>query len=172
MTIQKQTADSREEIEVPETATLTMGNQTHELAIVEGTENEQALDIRDLRTRTGLVTLDAGYGMKFHQVAPHIVRTGHIRTVNMFCINEEKFKNLPAEYQQILREVAKKGDTYYMKLIEQKEDEVIAKLKEEGATISTIDVSPLQEKLIPVAQAQESQGSWSEGLYEYIRTLK
>jgi tripartite ATP-independent transporter DctP family solute receptor len=116
--------------------------------------------------------LDAGYGMKFHQVAPHILRTGHIRTINMFCINEEKFKNLPEEYQQYLREVAKEGDAYYMKLMEEKEDEVIAKLKEEGATISEIDVTALQEKLIPVAQEQEKQGAWSEGLYEYIRTLK
>jgi TRAP-type C4-dicarboxylate transport system substrate-binding protein len=90
----------------------------------------------------------------------------------MFCINEEKFKSLPEEHQQHLQEVAKEGDAYYMNLMEEKEGEVIAKLKEEGATISAIDVTPLQEKLIPVAQEQESQGAWSEGLYEYIRALK
>jgi citrate synthase len=40
------------------TATLTFGEQTIELPVIEGSEGEQALDITSLRARTGLITLD------------------------------------------------------------------------------------------------------------------
>src|SRR5215213_969465 len=44
------------------TATLTFGDQTVELPVVEGTEGELAVDISQLRARTGLITLDPGFG--------------------------------------------------------------------------------------------------------------
>src|SRR6476619_750467 len=44
------------------TATLTFGDQTVELPVVEGTEGELAVDISQLRAKTGLITLDPGFG--------------------------------------------------------------------------------------------------------------
>ncbi|OGV74844.1 MAG: citrate (Si)-synthase [Lentisphaerae bacterium RIFOXYB12_FULL_65_16] len=43
------------------TAELRIGDKTLSLPIVEGSEGERAIDIGDLRTETGLVTLDYGY---------------------------------------------------------------------------------------------------------------
>ena len=43
------------------TAKLHIGEQQVELPIVEGTENERAVDISKLRAQTGLITLDEGY---------------------------------------------------------------------------------------------------------------
>jgi citrate synthase len=40
---------------------LQYGSQTFEFPIVEGTEGERAIDISDLRAKTGLITLDNGY---------------------------------------------------------------------------------------------------------------
>ena len=37
-------------------------NQSIELPIIEGSENEKALDITSLRNQTGYITLDPGYG--------------------------------------------------------------------------------------------------------------
>jgi len=45
-----------------DTATLIIGDIQHELPVVEGTEGERGIDIRELRSRTGLITLDPGYG--------------------------------------------------------------------------------------------------------------
>ena len=45
-----------------EYAELSAGEQKLKLPIVEGTEHERAIDIRDLRAKTGLITLDSGYG--------------------------------------------------------------------------------------------------------------
>ena len=44
-----------------ETAQLRVGDETHEIPIVEGSEGERALDIQNLRSQTGLITLDPGY---------------------------------------------------------------------------------------------------------------
>ena len=43
-------------------ATLTFDGRTIELPVIEGTEGELALDISELRARTGLITLDPGFG--------------------------------------------------------------------------------------------------------------
>ena len=45
-----------------ETATLVVGDGHYELPVVQGTEGEKAIDIRTLRDRTGLISLDPGYG--------------------------------------------------------------------------------------------------------------
>jgi citrate synthase len=44
-----------------ETAHLKLGDQTVELPIVVGTENERAVDVSNLRAKTGYITLDNGY---------------------------------------------------------------------------------------------------------------
>jgi citrate synthase len=43
-------------------ASLKVGDQTFELPVVEGSEGELAIDISQLRARTGLITLDPGFG--------------------------------------------------------------------------------------------------------------
>ena len=45
-----------------ETARLIVGDTEFELPLVVGTEGERAIDIRQLRDQTGLITLDPGYG--------------------------------------------------------------------------------------------------------------
>src|SRR5688572_12050098 len=44
------------------TATLIVDDKKYELPIMEGTEGERAIDISQLRSKTGLITLDPGYG--------------------------------------------------------------------------------------------------------------
>jgi citrate synthase len=45
-----------------ETAKLTVGGLTVELPVIEGSEGEKAIDIRELRKKTGYITLDPGFG--------------------------------------------------------------------------------------------------------------
>ena len=44
------------------TATLEIDGKQHSLPVVTGTEGEKAVDISDLRAKTGFITLDDGYG--------------------------------------------------------------------------------------------------------------
>ena len=41
-------------------ATLSLGDTTYSLNVFTGTENEQALDVRQLRKDSGLITFDDG----------------------------------------------------------------------------------------------------------------
>jgi citrate synthase len=45
-----------------DSATLSYDGKSLELKVIEGTEGERAIDIADLRAKTGLVTLDPSYG--------------------------------------------------------------------------------------------------------------
>ena len=47
---------------MPDNAKLTYEGREYELPIVEGTEKERAIDIASLRSETGLITLDPGFG--------------------------------------------------------------------------------------------------------------
>jgi citrate synthase len=47
---------------VPKTAKLTLGDQETELPVMVGTEGEVAIDIRQLRAKTGAITYDPGLG--------------------------------------------------------------------------------------------------------------
>ncbi|MBN2840857.1 MAG: citrate (Si)-synthase, partial [Coriobacteriia bacterium] len=49
-------------MEPMKTATLTFGSDTFELPTVEGSEGEVGVDVRSLRSETGLITFDPGYG--------------------------------------------------------------------------------------------------------------
>lgn len=45
-----------------DSAKLTIGDQNIDLKILEGSEGEKALDTRKLRSSTGYITFDEGYG--------------------------------------------------------------------------------------------------------------
>jgi citrate synthase len=44
------------------TASITIGGKTHTYPVIVGTENEHAIDVRQLRADTGYITFDEGYG--------------------------------------------------------------------------------------------------------------
>jgi citrate synthase len=44
-----------------ETVKLTIADKTYELPVVEGSENEKAIDISKLRSQTGYITIDTGF---------------------------------------------------------------------------------------------------------------
>jgi citrate synthase len=71
------------------TATLTFGDQKIELPVVEGTEGELGIDISSLRAKTGLVTLDPGFG-----------NTGSCRSAITFIDGEKgilRYRGIPIE---------------------------------------------------------------------------
>ena len=48
--------------DMSETGELKLGDQSYQLPIVTGSEGEKAIDIRKLRSDSGYITLDSGYG--------------------------------------------------------------------------------------------------------------
>jgi citrate synthase len=78
-----------------DSAELRVGDKTIELPIVEGSEGERAIDIRALRSSTGLITLDPGFA-----------NTGACRSAITFIDGDEgilRYRGIPIE------ELAKKS---------------------------------------------------------------
>ncbi len=72
-----------------ETAKIILEGNTYELPVVEGTENEKAIDIADLRNKSGYITLD--YGFK---------NTGSTQSAITFLDGEEgilRYRGYPIE---------------------------------------------------------------------------
>ena len=44
-----------------ETVKLSIEDKTYELPVIEGSENEKAIDISKLRSQTGYITIDTGF---------------------------------------------------------------------------------------------------------------
>ena len=44
------------------TASLTIDGKNYDLEVYTGTENERAIDFQKLRSQTGYITMDPGYG--------------------------------------------------------------------------------------------------------------
>jgi TRAP-type transport system periplasmic protein len=117
--------------------------------------------------------LDAGYGMKFHQVAKYLVPTGHIRTVTTFVINNAKYKSLSEKQRQLIMEVAREGDKFYMDLWKKEESKIKeAIVKDGGEILPPFDVTPLQMKLVKAVKEAEAKGAWSAGLFDRIQAIK
>ena len=66
------------DLQTTDTASLKCGDQEIEMPVVEGSENERAIDISRLRADTGLITLDEGY-----------VNTGSTRSAITFLDGEK-----------------------------------------------------------------------------------
>ena len=74
---------------MPETAALVLNGKSHNLPVVVGTENERGVDVSKLRTETGFITLDDGYG-----------NTGSCRSAITFIDGEKgilRYRGYPIE---------------------------------------------------------------------------
>ena len=72
-----------------ENAILQLGDQSYELPVIVGTENERAIDIRKLRAQSGHITLDPGYG-----------NTGSCRSAITYIDGEKgilRYRGIPIE---------------------------------------------------------------------------
>ena len=77
------------ELQKTDTARLVYGDREIELPVVEGSENERAIDISRLRSQTGLITLDEGF-----------VNTGSTRSAITFLNGEKgilRYRGYPIE---------------------------------------------------------------------------
>src|SRR5258708_21198592 len=79
----------------PTTARLEVGGKTIDLPVTVGTEGEVGIDIQKLRTQTGAITLDPGYG-----------NTGSCRSAITFIDGEKGILRYPGYPTEQLAEKA------------------------------------------------------------------
>jgi C4-dicarboxylate-binding protein DctP len=81
--------------------------------------------------------IDELYNQKLHEVQKHISLTRHIYVAVPIVINEQFYKGLPEEYQQIISDAAKESVLYRRELLKTSEDKALADMKKSGIEVVT-----------------------------------
>ena len=71
------------------------------------------------------------------EVQKHISLTRHIYVAVPIVINEQFYKGLPEEYQQIISDAAKESVLYRRELLKTSEDKALADMKKSGIEVVT-----------------------------------
>ena len=132
-----------------------------------------------LAMKTGLIEaaegpVGAAYGAKFHESGPYVTLTNHLVSTYQVSMNNELFESLSPEVQKILLDSGQEAANYARKVAEEGTNEVIGKMRDEGATIIQLTPEARQQLVERSASAvgeMENDGEWSKGLWKKVREL-
>lgn len=113
---------------------------------------------------------DAGK-QNFQNAAPFVTRTDHLYSTVHISINERAWVELDEAQQAKLDEIATNATEWGMAQAQDEVQTVLDGFAAEGATISDIDIAPIQEKVAAAVERMEAEGLWSTGLWEKIQGL-
>ncbi|RKR07612.1 tripartite ATP-independent transporter DctP family solute receptor [Kushneria sinocarnis] len=106
------------------------------------------------------------YGGKFHEQVKQLNMTGHMQTVTPFVTGEAFWQQLSDEQRRILTETGKRFSDYASKLVQERNDKDIERLKEAGVEVNEVDVAPFRERARE--QIPQDFPQWSPGLYDKV----
>lgn len=86
------------------------------------------------------------YGLRLHEIARHISKTGHILLMNGPVVGTGWFRQLPEEYQQILIEEAISAGDWTTQQVLESELDFEARMVAEGATVHEVDTEPFRQR--------------------------
>ena len=113
------------------------------------------------------------FGQSWYEVAPYITYTNHLYVPYVMSINENSYQKLSPELQQILSECAAETAAKYTELDTASVEGNVSKMVEAGAILNeTPDLDSFVSKLSDTAAQCEQEGLWSEGLYDYLQSLR
>lgn len=106
----------------------------------------------------------------FPEVAPYMILDGHTLGAIQVIITDDAWNKLSEEQQKIVMEAGKAASEYNRSISEEKENEVLTQLKEEGVHIIEVnDIKPWQDAVEPVI-TENIKGQ--EDLYQKIVDMK
>lgn len=129
-----------------------------------------------LGLRTGVVEaaegpISSAYAAKMHEAAKFVTRTDHILSTAHITINEKFFAALTPDLQKILTDAAKEAVLASREQAGKEVDDIVEKMKKEGATVSAIDTKAINERARDAVAKMEAEGLWSTGLWQKIQAM-
>ena len=129
-----------------------------------------------LGLKTGVVEaaegpISSAYSAKFHEAAPNVIRTDHLMSSAHITINEKFFAALTPDLQKILTDAAKEAVLASREQASKEVDDIVEKMKKEGATVSAIDTKVINERARDAVAKMEAEGLWSTGLWQKIQAM-
>ena len=112
------------------------------------------------------------YANKFYEVAKYVTRNDHVRGIRGMLANPAKHARLPEDLQDVLLEASIAGEKLYNERTAQAEAEHTKLLKENGVTITTVDIAPFQKQVLSAVEKLEAEGMWSKGLFAKVQEIK
>lgn len=85
------------------------------------------------------------YNYDFYEVQPYLSITNHVYEPMPLVINEDFFKNLTSEQQEVIKTAAILAQNFNRNLIQQQTEEMLVKLEEVGMEISKPDLAMFKE---------------------------
>ncbi len=129
-----------------------------------------------LGLKTGVIEaaegpVSAAFAQKLHEAAPFVMRTDHLVSTAHVTINDATFQSLSPELQQILVDAAQEVTQWARSQAEAETEGLVQKMADEGATVVEVDPQPFADKALGGVETMESDGEWSQGLWQKIRDL-
>ena len=129
-----------------------------------------------LGLKTGVVEaaegpISSAYAAKFHEAAPHVIRTDHLMSSAHITMNDKAFTALPPDMQKLVTDCAVDAVQNTSKVAQQDTEEAVRKMAAEGAKVTPIDKAPIQARAKEGVAKMEKDGAWAPGLWEQIQKL-
>lgn len=87
------------------------------------------------------------YNLGFGNVTDYLIKTDHVRNLDVFALNKDYFESLPKEYQDILIESANEASDWRNEIALENEAEDERKLINQGMTIIEVDKNQFKDEL-------------------------
>lgn len=105
------------------------------------------------------------------EVTKYYSKTGHISTINIAAINEEKWQSIPQEYQDIILAVGAEVQEEQVKARKVADEEAIAIMEAAGVIVNELDDGEY-EKMAAAQQPMYDQYAEEYGLGDLIKKLQ
>ena len=125
--------------------------------------------------QTGVVNgqenpIETIYSAGFHEVQDYIILIDYMTKPAFVLINNEFYEGLPSDLQEIVTKAHLEGEKYAQELLNQQQEEYLAKMKEAGVEAIRPDLQPFIDATESV---RENLGTkvWGKELYEKIKAI-
>lgn len=110
--------------------------------------------------------------MRFHEVAPHVVRHDEYYQSIAFMMNQPAFDGLSPELQDVLLKAIAESGKYSVELMDQSASESIDRMKADGVTFVDVDRTPFIDRMQAWYADQSAQGALPDGFLETVEATR
>ena len=116
--------------------------------------------------------IESIYGQSFQEVAKYLVETQHLLNPYTVVTNKQWLDGLDADMRDAVLRAAKDSGDYFSSIVGAEEEEIREIFKSDfNVTFVQVDIAELASRVRPIAQDLEAKGEWSQGLFDYARSL-
>lgn len=116
--------------------------------------------------------IDSIHAQSFQEVASHYVLTQHLLNPYAIVMNLDAWNRLSQADKDVILQAAQEAGHYHASIVGDVENRIRQEwIEDYGITFVEVDIPALAENMRPLAADMEAAGQWSDGLFDYVRSL-